>query len=179
MLHNPLGAYNPGNIAPLAQVLQEHVLSSALTSPTLHVSHLPIIRPEDLRYQALFMISSSSNSGTRLGSTGSITFWSMVEVSVGVTCACLPTLPPLLGVLGRKLSDTAAFWSGRISKDKDKDLCCSEPAVGQKGGTTPESNKENAALQLTLGNASWRALDYKGFELDNEFKEVGFSLASP
>lgn len=103
----------------------------------------------------------------------------MVEVSVGVTCACLPTLPPLLGVLGRKLSDTAAFWSERVSKCKDKDLCCSEPAVEQKGGMTPESNKKNAALRLTLGNASWRALDYKGFELDNELKEVGFSLASP
>lgn len=97
----------------------------------------------------------------------------MVEVSIGVTCACLPTLPPVLAVLGRKLSDTAAFWSERISKTKEIDLRFSESAVGQRGGMTPGSQKKNAALQLTLGNASWRAFDYKGFELDNELKEVG------
>ena len=125
------------------------------------------------------MISSFPDGGQRLGSTGSITFWSMVEVSIGVTCACLPTLPPVLALLGRKLSDTAAFWSERISNSKDIDLCCAESAVGQRGGMTPGSHAKNAALQLTLGNASWRALDYKGFELDNELKEVGLSLASP
>lgn len=76
----------------------------------------------------------------------------MVEVSIGVTCACLPTLPPVLALVGSKLSGTAAVWSERIRKSKDGDLCCSGSAAGQKGGMDPESNKEDAALQLTLGN---------------------------
>lgn len=94
------------------------------------------------------VIQLSLTSGQRLGSTGSITFWSMVEVSIGVTCACLPTLPPVLAVVGSKLSGTAAFWRERISKSKDGDLCCS----GSAAGMSSESNKEDAALQLTLGN---------------------------
>ena len=77
-------------------------------------------------------------------------------------------LPPVLGVLGRKLSETTAFWSGRINKNKDQVYSQS----------APESFKNTTALQLTLGNASWRALDYKGFGLNNEFKEIGISQPS-
>ena len=43
----------------------------------------------------------------------------------------------------------------------------------------PESNKKKTALQLTLGNASWRALDHKGFGHDITFKEVESGRASP
>ena len=95
------------------------------------------------------------------GSYGAVTFWSIVEVSVGIICACLPTLPPVLRFLGHKLSETAAFWSKHMSKDKDKDkdLPDLESSTQQKGEKTTEPNKKKTALQLTLGNASWRALD--------------------
>ena len=115
------------------------------------------------------------------GSYGAVEFWSIVEVSVGVICACLPTLPPLLRVLGHKLSETAAFWSKHVNKDKDKDkdLRDLESSTKREGEKTSEPNKKKTALQLTLGNASWRALDYRGFGHDIPFKDVGSGHASP
>ena len=115
------------------------------------------------------------------GSYGAVVFWSMVEVSVGLICACLPTLPPVLRVLSHKLSETAASWSKHINKDKDKDndLPDKESSTEQKGKRTSEPNKKKTALQLTLGNASWRALDYRGFGHDLTFNEVGSGHASP
>ena len=115
------------------------------------------------------------------GSYGAVVFWSMVEVSVGLICACLPTLPPVLRVLGHKLSETAAFWSKHINKDKDKDkdLPDLESSTKEKAEKTSETNKKRTALQLTLGNASWRALDYEGFGHDITFEEVGSGHASP
>ena len=108
-------------------------------------------------------------------------FWSVVEVSVGVICACLPTLPPLLRVVGHKLSGTATLWSKHINKgkDKEKDLNDLESSTKQKGAKTSESNEKRTALQLTLGNASWRTLDYKGFGHDIAFEEAGSGHASP
>ena len=102
-------------------------------------------------------------------------FWSIVEVSVGVICACLPTLPPLLRVVGHKLSEITAFWSKYINKnrDKSKDLPDLKSLTEQKGEKSSGPDKEKTALQLTLGNASWRALDYRGFGHDITFKEVG------
>ena len=119
------------------------------------------------------------------GSYGAVEFWSIVEVSVGVICACLPTLPPLLRVLGHKLSETVAFWSKHINKDKnkdkdkDKDLPDLESSTKQEGAKTSKPNNKKTALQLTLGNASWRALDYRGFGHDITFKNVGSGHASP
>ena len=72
----------------------------------------------------------------------------MVEISVGVICACLPTLPPLLRLLGHQLSKTAAFCSKYMSKDKDKDKDL--PDLGfltkQKGETPFEPNTKKTAL---------------------------------
>ena len=105
----------------------------------------------------------------------------MVEVSVGLICACLPTLPPVLRLLGHKLSETAASWSKHVKqdKDKDKDLPDLESSTKQKGEKTSKSGKKKTALQLTLGNASWRALGYKGFGHDITFKGVGSGHESP
>lgn len=115
------------------------------------------------------------------GSYGAVAFWSIVEVSVGVICSCLPTLPPLLRVLGHKFSETAAFWSKHINKnkDKDKDLPGFDFSIQQKGIKTSEPSKQKTALQLTLGNASWRAPDYRGFGHDIAFEEVESGHASP
>ena len=96
-------------------------------------------------------------------------------------CACLPTLPPLLRVLGHKLSETATFWSKHKykEKDKDKDSPDLDFSSKRKREKTSEPDEKKTALLLTLGNASWRALDYRGFGHDITFKEVGSGHASP
>ena len=54
-----------------------------------------------------------------------------------------------------------------------------ESPAKQKEATTTKSNEKLATLRVSLGDVSWRALDYKGFGHDEAFKEVGMGQPSP
>lgn len=98
-------------------------------------------------------------------------------MSVSIISACLPTLQPVLGVLGRKFIQVTSFWSGHV--DKGKDLGYLESPARQEGETSPKSDRKMSTLRLSLGNVSWLALDYKGFGYDDKFKEIGIKQPLP
>ena len=57
------------------------------------------------------------------GSTVDPIIWSNVEISVGIICACLPTLRPLIRAAGRRLfgeSSTATWHSSQFSQTADQ-----------------------------------------------------------
>lgn len=165
------------NIAPLAQALQGHIICSTLTSWTLLVSpyqsHIPKCSNVKLSPTCATPLTGLKTSGSSVAPIN----WSSVEISVGIISACLPTLQPVLGVLGRKFLETASSWSGRSNKGKD--LRYLESPARQQGGTPPNPDKKMTTLQLSLGNVSWRAPDYEGFGYDDAFKEVGMKDPSP
>ena len=103
--------------------------------------------------------------------------WSSVEISVGIISACLPTLQPVLRVLGRKFLETASPWSGRSNKGKD--LLYLESPARKQGGTPSNPDDKMTTLRLSLGNVSWLAPDYESFGYDDAFKELGMKNPSP
>jgi hypothetical protein len=59
--------------------------------------------------------------------------WSLVEINVGLTCACLPSLRPIVKVIGLK----RLFSSGR---SRPSDLRTPDPSQGLSGNTSGHMN---------------------------------------
>ena len=86
--------------------------------------------------------------------------WSSVEISVGVICACLPAIVPVLQLISRKLRDVA---SQKSTKRQSRGLWYAQSvARGGNRENKPDENgmygpwdEELATLRPVYGNSIW------------------------
>ena len=88
--------------------------------------------------------------------------WSSVEISVGIACACLPAMVPILQIFGRKLRVAA---SQRTPKRVSRGLWYVQKIAGGSNrekkpdgdGIYETSDEELATLRPTYDNRMWAA----------------------
>ena len=72
--------------------------------------------------------------------------WSLVEISAGIACACLPAIPPVLQFFGRKLR-VAASHPQRPIRRESRGLWYAGPIAR---GSSRENRFEEDGMQETL-----------------------------
>ncbi|KAK6599339.1 l-fucose permease [Botrytis cinerea] len=92
-------------------------------------------------FQTSVLAHSELGAGDDFAYNASLAFmWSAVEVNVGIVCACIPTLKPLMKViLPAMIADRVSGRTGSHSRTAD-DLESASPPIGSQGQSTPVNN---------------------------------------
>lgn len=98
-----------------------------------------------------------------------IIVWSIVEINIGLTCACLPSLKPVLTMIG--LNKLFSFTSSRPSNARSPGPSSNFPSAGMgtEGSSRPRKKGATGGLFSTLAGLTKLDSEEDGFKImDND-----------
>jgi hypothetical protein len=102
----------------------------------------------------IFLQIPIATSGDATYNFREIIVWSIVEVNIGLVCACLPSLKPAFALIG--LSGLFSFSSSRASNNQSKEPIGSYPQYGRStdSQSRPRKKGSTGGLFSTIGGLS-------------------------